>query len=142
MHAVIRRYRVRLGSMEEAVRYLDKWYLPLVRRIPGFVACHVMGEEERVLTTMGLFDTAPGAEAATELARDWFGKEWGPFRALPPEVIGGRVMSSAGRPPSTDRRHLPDRRSGLAEQWAGDRRSGERRAPQPEPALVELRAAG
>src|ERR1700686_683549 len=97
MHAVIRRYRVRLGTMDEAVRYVHKWYLPLVRRIPGFVGFQLMGETERVLTALGLFETARGAEAAGALAMDWFGKEWGSFRALPPEVIGGEVLASATR---------------------------------------------
>ena len=37
MHAVIRRYRVRLGTVAQAVRYAEKQFVPLVRRIPGFV---------------------------------------------------------------------------------------------------------
>jgi hypothetical protein len=146
MHAVIRRYRVRLGTMDEAVRYVDKWFLPLVRRIPGFVACQLMGEAERILTAWGLFETAEGAEAAAGLAREWFGKEWGSFRALPPEVIGGQVLAAATRGgPSRERRRVSDRRAGLTQARVGDerRRGIERRDPTAaEPAFVELRAVG
>src|SRR5437588_632401 len=42
MHAVIRRYRVRLGTVAQAVRYAEKQFVPLVRRIPGFVGCYLM----------------------------------------------------------------------------------------------------
>ncbi len=144
MHVVIRRYRVRLGTMDEAVRYLNKWFLPLMRRIPGFAGFQLMGEAERILTTLGLFETAQGAEAAGALAGEWFGKEWGSFRILPPEVIGGRILSSATRTASTsERRRFADRRTGLAASGAVDeRRTGiERRTLVIEPAVLELRAA-
>jgi len=42
MHAVIRRYRVRLGTMEQAARYAEKWFLPLVRAFlaaSGYGSC-------------------------------------------------------------------------------------------------------
>ncbi|HXQ30251.1 MAG TPA: hypothetical protein VN848_13395 [Gemmatimonadales bacterium] len=145
MHAVIRRYRVRLGTMDEAVRYVDKWFLPLMRRIPGFVAFQLMGEAERVLTAWGLFETAVGAETASGLARDWFGKEWGSFRVLPPEAIGGEVLASATRSrPTTERRRVADRRSRPADgRPADERRTGvERRGLAAEPVFAELRAAG
>jgi len=112
MHAVIRRYRVRLGTMEQAARYAEKWFLPLVRAIPGFAACYLIAAEESVLAALGLFETAEGASAAAALAGEWFREEWGSFRPLPPEVIGGKVVAQAtanGRPVA-ERRQLPERR--------------------------------
>ncbi len=70
MHAVIRRYRVRLGTMEQAARHAEKWFLPLVRDIPGFIAFYLVAAEESVLAALGLFETAAGAEAAVALAGD------------------------------------------------------------------------
>ena len=98
-----------------SARYVEKWSLPLVRRIPGFVAVSAdAGEAERILTAWGLFETAEGAEAASGLAQDWFGKEWGSFRALPPEVIGGQVLAAATRRwPEPGAAPVADRRAGL-----------------------------
>jgi len=112
MHAVIRRYRVRLGTMEQAARYAEKWFLPLVRDIPGFAAFYLIAAEDSVLAALGLFETAEGASAAAALAGEWFREEWGSFRPLPPEVIGGKVLAQAtasGRLVA-ERRQLGERR--------------------------------
>ena len=154
MHVVIRRYRVRLGTVAEAARYADKWFLPLVREIPGFAACYLMAAGDGVLASIGLFETPGGADAAARLAHEWFGKEWGSFRPLPPEVIAGEVLAPAAvtGKPQTGRRGLADRRSttllvgsnghGDAERRAvADRRRGFDRRADFAP-LFDQRAAG
>jgi len=95
MHAVIRRYRVRLGTVAQAVRYAEKQFVPLARRIPGFVGCYLVDAGNDVLTSIGLFHTQEGAEAAISLQRDWFRDEWSSFRPLPPEVVAGAVLAQA-----------------------------------------------
>src|SRR5256884_4263314 len=136
MHAVIRRYRVRLGTVAQAVRYAEKQFVPLARRIPGLVACYLMDAGNDVLTSIGLFHTQQGAEAAVSLQRDWFRDEWSSFRPLPPEVVIGAVLAQAtvdGAVPA-ERRRLADRRNAAAVlpegPWNGvERRSGsDRRA--------------
>ena len=112
MHAVIRRYRVRLGTVEQAVRYAQKQFVPLARRIPGFVACYLMDTGNDVLTTIGLFETREGMDGAIRLQRDWFRDEWSSFRPLPPEVVAGEVLAygTVGERPLVDRRRLSERR--------------------------------
>jgi hypothetical protein len=83
MHVVIQRYRVRLGVVADAARYADKWFVPLLRDIPGFGACYLMAAGSGILGSIAVFETAEGAEAASRLAHEWFGKEWGSFRLLP-----------------------------------------------------------
>lgn len=150
MHAVIRRYRVRLGTMEQAARYTEKWFLPLVRQIPGFRACYLTGGDDGVLSSVGLFETAAGATAASTLATEWFRGEWSAFRSLPPEVITGEVLvqAVAERRVLADRRQPRDRRSPAALAPAGaDHRSGQERRSGMDrrveaSRLLELRAAG
>jgi hypothetical protein len=116
MHVVIQRYRVRLGGVAEAARYADKWFLPLVREIPGYVACYLMDAGNGALASLGLFETPEGADTTARLAHEWFGKEWGSFRPLPPEVISGEVLAPAavtGRL-HAGRRGLAERRSTTA----------------------------
>ena len=139
MHAVIRRYRVRLGTMEQAARSAEKWFIPMVRKIPGFRAYYVMAEESN-LASVGLFETAEAAKAASSLSTLWFGKEWGAFRPLAPEVISGEVMIQevAERRVLGDRRRLADR-SASGYSGAERRRTERRGAATP---VVELQAAG
>jgi hypothetical protein len=129
MHVVIQRYRVRLGVVADAARYADKWFLPLVREIPGFMACYLMEAGNGVLASIGLYETPAGAETAAQLAHEWFAKEWGSFRQLPPEVIAGEVLAPAATAdqPQTGRRWLADRRSTPALIGSNGTRDTERR---------------
>jgi len=151
MHAVLRRYRVRLGTMEQAARYTEKWFVPLLRQIPGFKSCYLVSDGEGVLASLGFFETREAAKAANALATQWFREEWGAYRALAPEVMGGEVLTEvqAERRVTADRRQTPDRRvsatigvfpHGRDMRQGADRRSGvDRRAPVFD-RRVELRA--
>ena len=95
MHAVIRRYRVRLGSVRRVVRDADKEFLPLLRQIPGFAACYLLDGGNHVLTSIGLFETAAGSQAAVELHAAWFRDDWSSVVPVAPEVIRGEVLAQA-----------------------------------------------
>lgn len=130
MHGMIRRYRVRLGTVAQAARYAEKEFLPLVRQISGFVSCHLLDAGNDVLTCMATFETADGVTEAVRVSREWFRDEWSSFRPIPPEVVTGEILAHA----TTDRRRIVDRRRvvgsiGLVS-WTGpERRTGiERRA--------------
>lgn len=138
MHAVIRRYRVRLGTVEQAARYAEKGFLPIVRDIPGFVSCYVMDAGNDVLTCVGLFETEAGAATAVRASREWFRDEWSSFRPIPPEVVTGEVLAGA----TADRRRLANRRRlmlvGGAE-WNGTER---RQVPERRTEVASWAAAG
>jgi hypothetical protein len=141
MHAVIRRYRVRLGTVAQAVRYAEKQLVPLLRRIPGFATCYLMDAGNDVLTSIGLFQTGEGVEAAISVQRDWFRDEWSSFRPLPPEVVAGAVLAQAAADEAVaaDRRRASDRRRMAlmpTEAWSGE----ERRAGADRRAGAERRA--
>ena len=95
MHGVIRRYRVRLGTVEQAAHYAEKGFMPIVRDIPGFVSCHLLDAGNDILTCIVLFETEQGAEAAVRASREWFRDEWSSFRPVPPEVTIGEVLARA-----------------------------------------------
>jgi hypothetical protein len=128
MHGLIRRYRVRLGTVPQAAHYAEKGFLPILGDIPGFVSCHLIDAGNDVLTVVALFESAEGTAAAVRASSDWFRDEWSSFRPLPPEVVSGEVLARA----TADRRRLPDRRQlALVEatSWSGTERraNGERR---------------
>lgn len=146
MHVLIQRYRVRLGTVVEAARYAEKWFVPLAREIPGFRGYYLMAAGNNDLACIGMFETPEGSDAAARLAQEWFAKEWGSFRPLPPEVITGEVLV-------TGRRGLTERRQESTEvvranghrdferRVGGDRRRGFDRRADFEP-LFEQQAAG
>ncbi len=125
MHGVIRRYRVRLGTVEQAAHYADKEFLPLVRQIPGFVCCYLLDAGNDTLTCMAVFETPEGAAEAVRVSREWFRDEWSSFRPIPPELVMGEVLAHA----TSDRRRIADRRRVVGsigpEAWTGaERRAG------------------
>jgi hypothetical protein len=132
MHGVIRRYRVRLGTVRQAAHYADKQFVPLLRDIPGFVSCHLLDAGDDTLTFMALFETEAEAVTAVRASREWFRDEWSSFRPLPPEVIMGEVLART----TADRRREAERRQlalvGPAA-WAGPERrvSADRRIEAP-----------
>jgi hypothetical protein len=128
MYGLIRRYRVRLGTVEQAAHYADKGFLPLVHQIAGFVSCHLLDAGNDVLACVALFDTEEGAAEGTRLSREWFRDEWSSFRPVPPEVVAGEVLAQA----TSDRRRVPDRRRVIGsigiDAWSGaERRAGAER---------------
>jgi len=154
MHAVIRRYRVRLGTVEQAARYAEKWFVPLVRKLPGFVTYYLLDAGNDTLASIGLFESRDGAESAAQLARDWFEDEWPSFRPLPPEVVVGEIVAQTAvdNRPLVERRKYADRRVAAllvgADSWPGTERRGssQRRTRSDQrsglSAQLELKAAG
>lgn len=128
MHGVIRRYRVRLGTVAQAAHFTEKGFMPLLRGIPGFVSSQLLDEGNDVLTWVALLENEEAAAAAVRASREWFRDEWSSFRPLPPEVMTGEVLARA----AADRRGTADRRR-LAlvgtTAWTGPERriGGERR---------------
>ena len=136
MHAMIRRYRVRLGTVPQAARHAERGFLPLLRRIPGFVSCQLVDAGNDILTCMALFETEQGAADAVRASREWFRDEWSSFRPVPPEVTFGEVLARA----TADRRAGDRRQMALvgAATWTGlERRQGsDRRVEAPSLAAV------
>ena len=131
MHAVIRRYRVRLGTVEQAAHHAERGFLPLVRQIPGFVSCHLVDAGNDILACMAVFETPEGAAEAVRASREWFRDEWSSFRPVPPEVTIGEVLARA----TADRRATDRRQLALigAAIWTGPERrmNGDRRIEAP-----------
>src|SRR5882762_5148921 len=132
MHGVIRRYRVRVGTVRQAAHYAEKGFIPILRDLPSFISCHLLAAGNDILTVMALFEAGEGAAAAVRASREWVRDEWSSFRPLPPEVVMGEVLART----AVDRRREAERRQlalvGVAV-WAGPERraNGDRRVEAP-----------
>src|SRR6266511_1116846 len=127
MHAVIRRYRVRLGTVASAAQVAEDTLLPRMNRLPGFVAYYLLDAGDGVLASISVCETGEGAEAAAALAAEWFRSDWPSFQLIPPAVTDGEVLvhaevgRGAGRRRS-ERRRADERRAGAARRVVADRR--------------------
>jgi hypothetical protein len=156
MYAVIRRYRVRLGTVASAAQVAETSLLPRMSQLPGFVAYYLLDAGDGVLASISVCSTSEGADAAAALAVEWFRSDWPSFQLIPPEMTDGEVLvhaemgRAAGRR-RVERRSVSDRR-GPEERRLGpdrrraplscavERRSGERRVPLDRRAGLERRA--
>jgi hypothetical protein len=103
MHGTVRRYRVRLGTIPQAVKYVRGNLLPLLKQIPGFTAYYLFDAENNTLASVMLYQTAEGAEAANQLASRWFRSDWPSFQLMPPEMVVAEVLTHEGAAGERDR---------------------------------------
>ena len=158
MFGIVRRYRVRLGTVTQAARHVEDGLLPQLRAQHGFVACYFLDAGDQVLVSVTICETEQSAQAVGRLAHDWFRTDWPSFRSIPPEASSGAVLAhtvrqSAGErvrqlaleaAPSatTEPRRRPDRRSGTDRRTGRVRRCGIERRQAVLPASLERRRGG
>jgi hypothetical protein len=141
MHAVIRRYKVRLGTVASAAKHAETSLLPEMNRLPGFVAYYLLDAGDSVLASISVCSTPEGADAAAALAASWFRSDWPSFKIIPPEITDGEVLVHAEVGRATGRRRT-ERRASTERRADSDRRVGsERRRSNQEP-VVERRGEG
>jgi hypothetical protein len=139
MHAVIRRYKVRLGTVASAAQHAESSLLPQMNRLPGFVAYYLLDAGDSVLASISVCETREGADAAAALAADWFRSDWPAFKVIPPEITDGEVLVHAEVGRATGRRRV-ERRTNSERRAAADRRVGLERRRVDLPRSVELRS--
>jgi len=98
MYAVIRRYRLTDGAdPAEVLTRVQRGFVPIVERVPGFVAFHAVSTGDGRVVSVSVFDGKDGAEESTRRAADHIARDLAPFFAGPPEVEQGEVGAHAVR---------------------------------------------
>ena len=138
MYGVIRRYRVRLGTVARAAQLAETHLLPRMNKLPGFVAYYLLDAGEGILASISICETGEGAEAAGALAADWFRSDWPSFQLIPPEVTDGEVLVH-GEVARRGGRRRSERRSATVRRAGAERRVGAERRRETLPAAVERR---
>src|SRR2546425_12979412 len=131
MHAVFRRYRIRLGAVEAAAERAHEGLVPDLRRVQGFAAYYLVHAGNDTLASIALFQTEESAAVGERLLNDWFRHDWPVFQAVPPELTRGavlvheelpRVASAVTSGPRLERRNWSDRRLNRERRAGGGRR--------------------
>src|SRR5260370_2349842 len=99
MPLVLRRYRIRLGSIAAAAQRAEESLVPELREVPGFAAFHLADVGDGTVASLGLFETEEGASLGERLMSGWDREDWPVFRAVPPRLSRGEVLVRAAVAP-------------------------------------------
>ena len=95
MYATIRRYRV-TGSVTEAIRRVERDFVPQLRRIPGLISYTVL-EVGETITAMSVFTDRSNAEESNRIAALWTDHNLTDLVELPAQVATGEVLIHEAR---------------------------------------------
>lgn len=96
MHTVIRQYRVTKGDGEALAKRIDKEFLPVVRKLHGFVAYLAVQSGADRLATISVFESEAGCTESTKAAAKWLRESAGNATVAPPEIFSGKTVAAAG----------------------------------------------
>ncbi|MFF3336269.1 hypothetical protein ACFYWX_43340 [Streptomyces sp. NPDC002888] len=94
MYAAVRRYEG-VTDPAEAGRLVNEGFVPLVRRIPGFVAYYWVDAGNGVMVSTSVFEDQSGAEESVSRAADFVRDNLAALLPNPPRVMAGDVVAFA-----------------------------------------------
>ncbi|MEV7510310.1 MULTISPECIES: hypothetical protein [unclassified Streptomyces] len=96
MYAAVRRYE---GVTDPAAagRIVDERFVPIMQRVPGFVAYYWVDAGDGVMVSTSVFRDRAGAQASSGRAADFVRDHLAPFLPNPPQVTAGEVVAYAWR---------------------------------------------
>jgi len=95
MYATVRRYEgIDKNRADEVTKKVGEGLMPRLSKLPGFNGYFLIGAEEGVMTSIGLFDTSQQAHESTRIAATWL-REENLEAALPnvPKITAGEVVA-------------------------------------------------
>lgn len=92
MHATFRRIRTRTGKAADVAALIEAEYLPQLDDVEGFVSYTLVDLGDDEVSSIGIFTTPAGADAANEKAAAWTKERLGPLVESPLEARAGEVL--------------------------------------------------
>jgi antibiotic biosynthesis monooxygenase len=91
----IRRYRVKLGQADEAIRLTENELLPIVSAIPGYVAYQAVVDGPQAIVSVSTYRDRGAAALANSAAEQWDETRLASMIDGPARVTTGEVRFSA-----------------------------------------------
>ena len=92
MYATVRRYEG-VTNPGEAGRRVAEGFVPLVSKIPGFVAYYWVDAGGGVMVSTSVFQDKASAEESNKKAADWVRQNTAPMLPNPPQITAGEVVA-------------------------------------------------
>ena len=101
MYASVRRYTMNSGANVVGSGLVEKGFIPIIKKIPGFVSYSLIdgGSENGrdVLITVSVFESREGVEESVAQAAQWVGANLAAYEPSKPMIAQGTVLASASR---------------------------------------------
>ncbi|MFG1811624.1 hypothetical protein [Streptomyces sp. NPDC049040] len=94
MYAVVRRYEG-VTDPAEVARFVKEGFVPLVRKVPGFVAFYWLDAGNGVVASTSVFQDRAGTEESTLRASNYVRDNLASLLPHPPQIMAGEVTASA-----------------------------------------------
>lgn len=89
----VREYEVKDSA--EVARIAQKEFLPIIKKIPGFISWNLIAVSKTNLITVSNFDNEAAANESAEKAKKWSVKALAGKVISPPEINRGEVIASS-----------------------------------------------
>ncbi len=96
MHAVIRHYRVDSDRSEELIRLVEEQLVPLVEKVPGFVAYYLVDTGEGTIASMTIWENRVGQEECYRLTEEWVKENLQTLSTFSPKSIDAAFTTVEG----------------------------------------------
>lgn len=93
MYAEVRTYQG-VTHFTQAKQRVSEEFVPLISKLPGFVACFVVDAGDGVVVSTSVFEDKAGAEESTKKAAEFVREHLAAVFPHPPEVTAGEVVAS------------------------------------------------
>ena len=104
MFTTIRRYRVKLGQADQAIRLAEVELVPVLSAIPGFVSYQALVVGSQSIASVSTYRDRGAADSANRVAADWVERRLASVVDCPTDVTVGEVRISL----STAREKTPE----------------------------------
>jgi len=95
-YVTVRRYEGVTDS-KEAGRRVNEGFVPLISKIPGFVAYYWVDAGGGVMVSVSVFESQAAAEESNKKAADWVKTNITPLLPKPPQITAGRVVATKAK---------------------------------------------
>ncbi len=93
MYVSIRRYSVDPSDVPEIAERVRMGFLPLLRKIPGFISYQVLDSSDGTVASISVFETKEAARQSDENAKIWVQENLvGLFSGIPDVIAGDLVV--------------------------------------------------
>ena len=91
-YVTVRRYEG-VANPGESARKVQEGFVPLISKLPGFVAYYWVDAGGGVMVSTSIFQDEAGEEESNKLAKDWVRKNVPTLFPNPPQVTAGKVVA-------------------------------------------------
>ena len=96
MYATVRRYEG-VTDPGEAERRVNEGFVPLISKMPGFVAYYWADAGGGVMVSTSVFQDRAGVEESNRQAADWVRQNMAPLLPNPPQITAGEVVAHTAK---------------------------------------------